>query len=174
MLAEGERLRIVQLLENFPACSCVRPTSPPPLRAPQAAHRPRSNCFCIHACRPLLLESHCVDAVVAAEGVGLEESPKTLEEPARPVPFPAHGEVEDVVRVKVVAVVDPEPTGGLDLKRSESRTFTEVSSVWIVPHTRIDVFINSYSGSSVLAALAIQLQRVERDSSTPCWARRRS
>ena len=55
--------------------------------------------------------------------------------------------------------------------RSESRTFTDVSSVWIVPQRRISVFIKSYSGSSVLAAPAIQSQRVERDSSTPCRAR---
>ena len=34
--------------------------------------------------------------------------------------------------------------------RSESRTFTDVSSVWIVPHRRISVFIRSYSGSSDL------------------------
>ena len=58
--------------------------------------------------------------------------------------------------------------------RSESRTFTDVSSVWIVPHRRISVFIRSYSGSSILAAPAIQSQRVERDSSTPCRASRRS
>ena len=52
--------------------------------------------------------------------------------------------------------------------RSESRTFTEVSSVWIVPQSRINVFISSYSGSSILAAPPIQSQRVERVISTPC------
>ena len=58
--------------------------------------------------------------------------------------------------------------------RSVSRTFTGVSSVWIVPHRRIIVFINSYSGSRILAVPAIQSQSVERDSSTPCRASRRS
>ena len=58
--------------------------------------------------------------------------------------------------------------------RSESRNFTEVSSVWIVPQSRISVFINSYSGSSTLAAPPIQSQRVERVISTPCLASRRS
>ena len=57
MLAEGERPGIVQPLENFPAFACARPSSPPPPRASQAAHRPRSDCFCTHARRPLSLES---------------------------------------------------------------------------------------------------------------------
>ena len=54
--------------------------------------------------------------------------------------------------------------------RSESRTFTGVSSVWIVPQSRINVFIRSYSGSSSLGGAAHPVAEGRaRQISTPAW-----
>ncbi len=56
-----------------------------------------------------------VDAVVAAERIGLEITTITLEKLAWPVARPAHREVEDVEWVLEIPPVDPEPARGLDL-----------------------------------------------------------
>jgi hypothetical protein len=56
-----------------------------------------------------------VDAVVAAEGIGLQMTAETLEEQARAVSLMAPREIKNIVRIKIIAEVDPEPGQGLDL-----------------------------------------------------------